>query len=41
MTYSFGSVEGGREKVLAVAPLADARAPAKQSIVRHSGGGHM
>jgi hypothetical protein len=41
MKYSFGSVEGGREKVLAVAPLADARTPAKQSVVRRSGGGHV
>jgi hypothetical protein len=41
MTYSFGWVESDREKVLVVAPLADARTPAKQSVVRRSGGGHM
>jgi hypothetical protein len=41
MTYSFGLVESGREKVLVVAPLADARTPAKQSVVHRSGGRHM
>jgi hypothetical protein len=41
MTYSFGLVEDGREKVLVVAPLADARTPAKQSVVHRSGGRHM
>jgi hypothetical protein len=41
MTYSFGLVEGGREKVLLLAPLADARTPAKQSVLRRSDGGHM
>jgi hypothetical protein len=41
MAYFFGSVEGGREKVLLLAPRTDAWTPAKQSIVRRSGSGHM
>jgi hypothetical protein len=41
MTYSFDWVESGREKVLVVAPLADARTPAKQSVLRRSDGCHI
>jgi len=41
MMNSFDSVEGGREKVLVVAPPADARTPVKRSVAHRSGGGHM